>query len=71
MVLVLSVWNLFLHYKFHLFQEPVLFTAALYMSLFIHKTFNRDIVKAHDGEIKLGTKEKEGSEFIIRLSLKL
>jgi hypothetical protein len=69
MVLVLSVWNLFLHYKFHLFQEPILFTATLYISLFVHKTFNNNIVKAHGGEIKVGTKEGDGSEFIIQLPL--
>jgi len=28
-----------------------------------------DIIKAHGGEIKLGTKEAEGSEFIIQLPL--
>ena len=77
MVLVLSVWNLFLHYKFHLFQEPILFTATLYISLFIHKTFNSDIEKAHQGEIKVETlsavsaaqvgKEGEGTEFIVFL----
>jgi two-component system, NtrC family, sensor kinase len=30
-----------------------------------------DIVKAHGGEIKVTTKENEGSEFIIELPLKL
>jgi signal transduction histidine kinase len=29
-----------------------------------------DIIKAHGGEIKVETKEGEGSEFIIELSLK-
>ena len=29
-----------------------------------------DIIKAHGGEIKVETKEEEGSEFIIELSLK-
>jgi len=29
-----------------------------------------DIVKAHGGEIKVNTKENEGSEFIIELPLK-
>jgi len=29
-----------------------------------------DIIKAHGGEIKVDTKEGEGSEFIIQLSLK-
>ena len=39
----------------------------------IHKSFksviqtNYDIVKAHGGEIKVETKEGEGSEFIIAL----
>ena len=28
-----------------------------------------DIVKAHDGEIKVETKEREGSEFIIQLPI--
>lgn len=28
-----------------------------------------DIVKAHGGEIKVNTKEKEGTEFIIQLPL--
>jgi signal transduction histidine kinase len=29
-----------------------------------------DIIKAHGGEIKVETKESEGSEFIIQLPLK-
>jgi len=29
-----------------------------------------DIIKAHGGEIKVGTKEGEGSEFVIHLPLK-
>jgi len=28
---------------------------------------NYDIIKAHDGEIKVETKEGEGTEFIIQL----
>jgi two-component system, NtrC family, sensor kinase len=29
-----------------------------------------DIIKAHGGEIKVETKEEEGSEFIVRFPLK-
>jgi two-component system NtrC family sensor kinase len=32
---------------------------------------NYDIVKAHGGEIKVETKENEGTEFIIQLPIKL
>ena len=30
---------------------------------------NYDIIKAHDGEIKVETKEGEGTEFIIQLKI--
>ena len=32
-------------------------------------SFGYDIIKAHGGEIKVKTKEGEGSEFIIRLPI--
>jgi K+-sensing histidine kinase KdpD len=37
---------------------------------FLEFLMSYDIVKAHGGEIKVETKEGEGSEFIIQLPLK-
>ena len=36
----------------------------------IDTIFNYDIIKAHGGEIKVETKENEGTEFIIKLPIK-
>ena len=57
------------HFVPHTFFSPFFTTKPTGQGTGLGLSLSYDIVKAHGGELKVETKEGEGSEFIIQLSV--